>query len=147
MGYYPQMILSGRRLNNGMGSYIAKQLIKLLIHNEKNIKGSKVLVLGITFKENCPDIRNSKVIDVIKELRDYNVDVDVFDPWADKVEVVEEFGIKLLEYGPVDSDYDGILLAVSHNEFLPLVKGWELEDTVLFDVKSFLPREKVTARL
>jgi len=147
VGYYPQMILSGRRLNNGMGSYIAKQMIKLLIHSDKNIKGSNILVLGITFKENCPDIRNTRVIDVVRELRDYQVNVDIFDPWASFEEVKQSFGLSMLKERPDLNKYDGLMLAVAHHEFLELFEDWEQPETVVFDVKSALPREITTARL
>ena len=147
-GYYPQMILAGRRLNNGMGSYIAKQFIKLLIHKEHTIKGSRVLILGITFKENCPDIRNSKVPTIYKELVDYNLNVDVYDPWANPAEVYEEFGINLLPKENLDfEEYEGIILAVSHKEFLELVTADIKKDACIYDVKSFLPKEIVDERL
>ncbi len=148
VGYYPQMILAGRRLNNGMGTYIGKQCIKLLIHNGHAIKDAKVLVLGITFKENCPDIRNSKVPTIINELKDYSLSVDVCDPWANAEEVKDEFGISLLDTDKVNfEDYDGIVLAVSHREFLDFIPEGLSEKVVIFDVKSFLPKNRVTARL
>jgi UDP-N-acetyl-D-galactosamine dehydrogenase len=148
VGYYPQMILAGRRLNNGMGSYIAKQFIKLLIHRDRAIKGARALILGITFKENCPDIRNSKVITIIEELQDFNVEVDVYDPWADSEEVYHEFGVSLINKGDIDfSSYSGIVLAVSHREFQGFIPESISKDVTIFDVKSFLPKEQVTARL
>ena len=148
VGYYPQMILAGRRLNNGMGSYIAKQFIKLLISHDKVVKNSKVLVLGITFKENCPDIRNSKVITIIEELQDYSLEVDVCDPWADAEEVQEEFGITLMKNEDINfKDYDGIVLAVSHKEFLDFIPEGLQDKVVVYDVKSCLPKDQITARL
>ncbi len=152
VGYYPQMILSGRRLNNGMGSYVAKQFIKLLIHNEIAIKGARVLILGITFKENCPDIRNSKVISVVRELEDYSVAVDVFDPWADRKEVFHEFGLNLVDEERLNNnEYDGVLLAVSHREFHELVKkqyeNYSGKRPIIYDIKGVLPKSLVTARL
>jgi UDP-N-acetyl-D-galactosamine dehydrogenase len=148
MGYYPQMILAGRRLNNGMGTYIGKQFIKLLIHKNLPIRGAKALVLGVTFKENCPDIRNSKVPTIIEELEDYNLDVDVFDPWASPEEVKHEFGYELLKEEDIDfSKYSGIILAVSHKEFEGFIPEAVFENNTVFDVKSFLPKDKVTARL
>jgi len=147
LGYHPQVILSGRRVNDNMGMFVANKLVKLLIAKNHVISKSKVLILGITFKENCPDIRNSKVIDIVKELQQFNINVDVFDPHADKHEVAEEYGVKLID--SIQKSYDGIILAVSHQEFL----GIELEklksssSSVILDTKSFLDRSLVDARL
>jgi UDP-N-acetyl-D-galactosamine dehydrogenase len=147
LGYHPQVILSGRRVNDNMGMFVANKLIKLLIAKNHVISKSNVLVLGITFKEDCPDIRNSKVIDIVKELQQFNIDVEVFDPHADKHEVGEEYGIKLID--SIDNTYDGIILAVSHQVFL----GLELDklkssnSSVIFDTKSFLDRSLIDARL
>ena len=147
LGYHPQVILSGRRLNDTMGIFVANKLVKLLIAKNHVISKSKVLVLGITFKEDCPDIRNSKVIDIIKELQQFNIDVEVFDPHADKHEVGEEYGIKLID--SIENTYNGIILAVSHQVFL----GLELDklkssnSSVIFDTKSFLDRSLIDARL
>jgi UDP-N-acetyl-D-galactosamine dehydrogenase len=147
LGYHPQVILSGRRVNDNMGMFVANKLVKLLIAKNYVISKSKVLVLGITFKEDCPDIRNSKVIDIVKELQQFNIDVEVFDPHADKHEVGEEYGIKLID--SIENTYDGIILAVSHQVFL----GLELDklkssnSSVIFDTKSFLDRSLIDARL
>lgn len=147
LGYHPQVILSGRRVNDNMGVFVANKLVKLLIAKDHVISKSNVLVLGITFKENCPDIRNSKVIDIITELQQFNLNVDVFDPHANEHEVSEEYGITLIN--KVDNTYDGIILAVAHKEFLEL----DLESlkssnsSVIFDTKSFLVRRDVNARL
>ena len=147
LGYHPQVILSGRRVNDNMGMFVANKLVKLLIAKNHVISKSNVLVLGITFKEDCPDIRNSKVIDIVKELQQFNINVDVFDPHADKHEVGEEYGIKLIE--SIENTYDGIILAVSHQVFL----GLELDklkssnSSVIFDTKSFLDRSLIDARL
>ena len=147
LGYHPQVILSGRRVNDNMGMFVANKLVKLLIAKNHVISKSKVLVLGITFKEDCPDIRNSKVIDIVKELQQFNIDVEVFDPHADKHEVGEEYGIKLID--SIENTYDGIILAVSHQVFL----GLELDklkssnSSVIFDTKSFLDRSLIDARL
>jgi UDP-N-acetyl-D-glucosamine/UDP-N-acetyl-D-galactosamine dehydrogenase len=147
LGYHPQVILSGRRVNDNMGMFIANKVVKLLIDKNKLIAQSKVLVLGITFKENCPDIRNSKVIDVISELRQFNILVDVYDPHANKFEVIEEYGIQLID--SINSKYDGIILAVSHNEYLNLVFDDLKKDrnSILFDIKGFLNRNLVDSRL
>lgn len=147
LGYHPQVILSGRRVNDNMGMFVANKLVKLLIAKNHMISKSNVLVLGITFKEDCPDIRNSKVIDIVKELQQFNINVDVFDPYANKLEVFEEYGIQLID--STNSKYDGIILAVSHNEFLNLDFD-ELKkhsDSILFDIKGFLPRKLVDSRL
>lgn len=147
LGYHPQVILSGRRVNDNMGIFVANKLVKLLIAKNHVISKSKVLVLGITFKEDCPDIRNSKVIDIVNELQQFNINVEVFDPHADKKEVGEEYGIKLID--SLENTYDGIILAVSHQVFL----GLELDklkssnSSVIFDTKSFLDRSLIDARL
>lgn len=146
LGYYPQVILSGRRVNDNMGIFVANKLVKLLIKKGHKIDGCKVLILGVTFKENCPDIRNSRVIDVYNELKEFGIDVDVYDPWADKHEVSEEYGIQLLDQ--LGTDYEGILLCVSHNEFasfnIDALKG---EDAVIYDIKSFWDKSFSDARL
>ena len=147
LGYHPQVILSGRRVNDNMGMFVANKLVKLLIAKNHVISKSKVLVLGITFKEDCPDIRNSKVIDIIKELEQFNINVDVFDPHADQHEVEEEYGIELINF--IDSKYDAIVLAVSHQDFKHLdfnnIKA--SSDSIIFDIKGFLDRNLVDARL
>ena len=147
LGYYPQVILSGRRVNDNMGNFIASKVIKLLISKNHLISTSKILILGLTFKENCPDIRNSKVIDIIKELQQFNLVVDVFDPYADHNQVYDEYGIKLLS--KVESKYEGIVLAVSHTSFkhLDINSLRSGESTIIFDIKSFLDRGMVNARL
>jgi UDP-N-acetyl-D-galactosamine dehydrogenase len=148
-GYNPEIILAGRKMNDSMGSYVATETVKMMIKKGATIKGSKALVLGITFKENCPDIRNSRVIDIIHELESYDIKVDVYDPWASKEEVKHEYTIDLIdEFGSLDSDYEAIILAVSHNEFLDLkLDQLKSESGVIFDVKSLLPRDAVDARL
>lgn len=135
VGYHPEMILAGRRVNDGMGIYVANQVIKLMIKKGTKIEGSKVLVLGITFKENCPDIRNSRVIDVISELQEFGCNVDVADYWADKKEVKEEYNLDLQNNVQFD-DYQAVVLAVAHDEY----KKLELDDRsqVVFDLKSIL---------
>ncbi len=140
LGYNPEIILAGRRLNDNMGIYVANQVVKLMIRKGKKVEGSRVLVLGITFKENCPDIRNSRVIDVIRELHDFGCVLDVFDPWADAAEVFEEYGFGMLPFDqePVICDYDAVVLAVAHHQFV----GMPLCPTstqVVYDIKSILP--------
>ena len=135
IGYNPEIILAGRRLNDNMGIYVANQVIKLMIKKGHKIEGSKVLVLGITFKENCPDIRNSRVIDVIEELQEFGCNIDSYDPWADSKEVEHEYNLKLSEELDI-SRYEAIVLAVAHNEFKQL--KLKTSDNVVFDIKSIL---------
>jgi UDP-N-acetyl-D-glucosamine/UDP-N-acetyl-D-galactosamine dehydrogenase len=146
LGYYPQVILSGRRVNDNMGIFVANKLIKLLIKNGHKIEGSNVLILGITFKENCPDIRNSRVVDVYHELKEFGVNVTVHDPYADIHEVEEEYGITITS--ELSSKYDGILLAVSHDEYKTLnLENYKNNNAVVFDIKSMWNKETVDARL
>jgi UDP-N-acetyl-D-galactosamine dehydrogenase len=148
-GYNPEIILAGRKMNDSMGSYVAQETVKMMIKKGARIKGAKALVLGITFKENCPDIRNSRVIDIIEEFQSYDVEVDVYDPWASAEEVKHEYGLNLLcSYEELKGNYDSIILAVSHKEFLELdLQKFKSDIGVIFDVKSMLPRESVDARL
>ncbi|WP_340155942.1 nucleotide sugar dehydrogenase [uncultured Winogradskyella sp.] len=148
-GYNPEIILAGRKMNDSMGGYVATETVKMMIKKGATIKGSKVLVLGITFKENCPDIRNSRVIDIIEELETYHVNVDVYDPWASAEEVKHEYNLDLInDFSQLGSDYDAVILAVSHNEFLKLdITKLKSQTGVVFDVKSLLPIESIDARL
>ena len=148
-GYNPEIILAGRKMNDSMGTYVATETVKMMIKKGSIIKGSNVLVLGITFKENCPDIRNSRVIDIIEELLSYHVKVDVYDPWASKEEVKHEYGLDIkLSKAELKLDYDAIILAVAHNEFLDLsLENLKSDNCVVFDVKSFLPSDRVDSRL
>lgn len=148
VGYNPEIILAGRRLNDNMGIYVANQVIKLMIKNGYKIDGAKVLILGITFKENCPDIRNSRVIDVIQEFKEFGCSVDVYDPWADKEEVKREYGIDLLE----DLDhktYATSVVAVAHDEFqeLDVSKLKNGKEAIVYDLKSVLESDEVNGRL
>lgn len=147
LGYYPQVILSGRRINDNMSSFIANKLIKLLIQSEKKVKDSSVLILGFTFKENCPDTRNTKVIDVYKELIEFGLNVDVFDSHANKKQVLNDYNINLIEK-PVKG-YDAILLAVAHEDFkfLDYESLRNSPESFIYDIKSYLPREIVKSRL
>ncbi len=147
IGYHPQIILAGRRTNDEMGLFVANKVVKLLIHKGHRVKGSKALILGITFKENCPDIRNSRVIDVINELKEFGIKVDVYDPWADEEEVKREYGIDLLQTDPDFSKYDSIILAVAHDEFKGLDYSAIPNTAVVFDIKGVLPKEFVDKRL
>jgi UDP-N-acetyl-D-galactosamine dehydrogenase len=147
LGYYPEVIHSGRRINDNMGEFIANKVVKLMIQKNHTIKGAKVLVLGITFKENCPDLRNSKVIDVIRELKEFGADLDCFDPQADATEVLLEYQLEMVsEISTVP--YSAIVLAVAHKEFLDYNYNEKLtKNGILFDVKSVLPKEMVSGRL
>lgn len=148
VGYNPEIILSGRRMNDSMGKYVANEVIKLMLNKEAKVKNGKALVLGITFKENCPDTRNTKAIDVIAELQSYNMTVDVCDPWANKDQVKTLFGIDLLRCEEIKSTYDCIVLAVSHKEFLEIdLNSLKNEPAIIFDVKSFLPTNLIDGRL
>tara|TARA_R100000935_G_scaffold1517_1_gene4861 strand:+ start:42355 stop:43641 length:1287 start_codon:yes stop_codon:yes gene_type:complete len=144
-GYNPEIILAGRRMNDGMGNYVAQEVVKLMIQKECKVKNGHVLLMGITFKENCPDIRNSKVIDVIENLRKYNLHIDVYDPWANATEVYNEFGLHLLtSTDQLKENYEAVVMAVGHKQFsdFPFEKHLA-SPSVVFDVKGFLPKEKV----
>jgi UDP-N-acetyl-D-galactosamine dehydrogenase len=147
IGYHSQVILAGRKINDNMGAFVANKVVKLMIKKGINVNTSKALVLGITFKENCPDIRNSKVIDIITELHDFGVHVDVFDPMADAHEVTEEYGIQLL--GALQNGiYDTIIMAVNHSQFADLnIKAIGKPNLVVYDVKSTLPKTVTDGRL
>lgn len=148
VGYNPEIILAGRRLNNSIGPFVAVEMIKMIMKAGKVVNQSTVLVMGITFKENCPDIRNSRVIDIIRELEDFDVKVDVYDPWANPNEVMDEYGIDLIPEESLKKEkYEGVIFAVAHNEFANIdLKNLE-GNPLIYDVKSKLPRETVNARL
>jgi UDP-N-acetyl-D-galactosamine dehydrogenase len=147
LGYYPQVILSGRRVNDMMAVFIANKIIKLMVKKGRRVESGRALILGITFKENCPDIRNSKVVDIYKELTEFGMKVDVYDPHANKEEVKEEYGLSLVDN--ISRQYDAILVAVAHNEFLSIdynaLKNGH--DAVVFDAKAILDRSLVDGRL
>ena len=147
LGYHPEVILSGRRVNDNMSAFVANKMIKMLIKAGKQIKGSKVLILGVTFKENCPDIRNSKVADVYSELKEFGLEVDAYDCEANTIEVKQEYGIDLLD--EIKEKYDGILLAVAHNKFsmIDIQSLKKNSKSIVFDLKGFLPRNMVNSRL
>ena len=155
VGYFPEVIHSGRRINDNMGAFIASKVVKLMIAKNQTVKGAKALVLGITFKENCPDLRNSKVIDVVHELQSYGVDVDVVDPHAQPEEVEHEYQLVMNSWsdlqtqGPANpTKYAAVILAVSHKEFLEMdVRQFMLPEAVLYDVKAVLPHTWVDGRL
>jgi UDP-N-acetyl-D-galactosamine dehydrogenase len=147
LGYHPAVILSGRKVNNQMSSFVASKMVKLMIQKGYQIKNANVLILGITFKENCPDIRNTKAVAVYQELKSYNMNVDIYDPWADKEEVRSEYGVVLLSELKAE-EYQGVILAVSHNEFLEIdFAALKESGTLIFDTKAFIDRALVDARL
>jgi UDP-N-acetyl-D-glucosamine/UDP-N-acetyl-D-galactosamine dehydrogenase len=150
VGYHPEMILAGRRLNDSMGGYVASQTIKLMIGKNINPVDSRVLVLGLAFKENCPDVRNTKVADVVKELESYRCRVSVYDPWVSAAEAEHEYGIKIVAE-PERGAYDAIVLAVAHREFVELgaegIKRLGTPNLVIYDIKSALPKDQVDGRL
>ena len=149
-GYHPQVILAGRRINDGMGGYIAQELVKSMIRREIQVRGARVLVMGLTFKENCPDLRNTRVIDIVRELAEYEIEVDVHEPWADPAEAQAEYGVApvaTLEAGA----YDAIVVAVAHNEFKEMgvdaIRALGKPDAVLYDVKAMFPQGAADLRL
>lgn len=150
MGYHPEVILAGRRINDGMGAYIAGQMVKAMLRRRIQVDGARVLVLGFAFKENCPDLRNTKVIDVVTELRDYGIEVDVYDPWVATEDARREYGLDLVK-SPEHGRYDGILLAVAHREFADLsvqgIRAWGRRNHVVYDLKHILPAEASDIRL
>jgi UDP-N-acetyl-D-galactosamine dehydrogenase len=147
LGYTPQVILSGRRVNENMGVFVASKVVKMLIANGSAVKGEKALILGFAFKENCPDVRNTKVVDIYTELQQFGMDVHVYDPWAIAAEVQEEYGITL-EKTLQDADYKAIIIAVAHNEFLTLDYAmYKEKGAIIFDTKSFIDRRFANARL
>jgi UDP-N-acetyl-D-glucosamine/UDP-N-acetyl-D-galactosamine dehydrogenase len=150
VGYNPEMILAGRRLNDSMGAYVADQVSKLMTKKRIHVVDADVLIMGLTFKENCPDLRNTRVVDLVEEFETFNCNVDVYDPWVDKNEAVHEYGIKPIDQ-PVKGKYDAILLAVAHNEFKELssrqIKAFGKDNHVLYDIKYLLNANEVDGRL
>ncbi len=150
IGHNPEVILAGRRINDEMGAYVAGQVIKLMIRGKRQVSGARALVMGLAFKENCPDLRNSRAIDVIRELESYDVDVDVYDPWVDPDEAQEEYGIKLIET-PAPGSYDAVVLTVGHGDFASMgaegLRKFCSPGGILFDVKYVLPATAVDGRL
>lgn len=147
--YNPEIILAGRRLNDSMGKFVAQETIKMMLKKGKEVKNANVLVLGITFKENCPDIRNSRAIDVVRELQDYQLNVDVYDPWASPDEVQAEYGLDLIsKIENTSTKYDAVLAVVAHNEFKDLdLQKYTNEDALIYDVKAIYPKDKSDLRL
>jgi len=146
-GYHPEIILAGRRMNDGMGKYVASEVVKLMVQKDIKVKGSKILVLGISFKENCPDVRNTKAVDVIRNLQSYGTNVVIYDPWAAPEEVDHEYKLATTKQLPADT-YDAVVLAVAHQEFLGIDYSKILKDKgILYDVKGILSNKLVSGRL
>jgi len=149
VGYHPEMILAGRRLNDGMGVYVVSQLVKKMLKNRIQVEGANVLVMGLTFKENCPDLRNTKVTDIITELKEYNINVDITDPWCSSDQAEHEYSLSLIK--PEQNKYDAIILAVAHDEFKELgiknIRKLGKENHVLYDLKYLFSKESVDMRL
>ncbi|MCL6234472.1 Vi polysaccharide biosynthesis UDP-N-acetylglucosamine C-6 dehydrogenase TviB [Acinetobacter sp. ANC 5579] len=150
IGYNPEIILAGRRLNDGMGAYVVTQLVKAMLKKRIQVEEAKVLILGLSFKENCPDIRNTRIIDIVKELQEYHVNVDVYDPWVDAAEAEHEYGIRPVQ-APAQGEYDAVILAVAHEQFKDMgvetIRALGKEDHVLYDLKYVLSQAESDLRL
>jgi UDP-N-acetyl-D-galactosamine dehydrogenase len=147
-GYHPEIILAGRRMNDSMGKYVATEVVKLMIRNEIPVKNSKILMLGITFKENCPDIRNTKATDIYHELISYGIEVDIYDPWASPQEVLHEYGIKITTQLNEATNYGAVILAVAHQKFMEIdMLDFKNRGAIIYDVKGILSRDLINARL
>lgn len=150
VGYHPAMILAGRRLNDEMGKYVASRVIKLMLRKNIDVAGARILIMGLSFKENCPDLRNTKVVDIIAEFRDYGLEVEVYDPWVDPLDARNEYGLEMLN-SPKKQSYDAIVLAVGHQNFSALsveqIKAFTKSRSVIFDVKNVLPASLVDGSL
>lgn len=148
MGYHPEIILAGRRLNDSMGAYVADEVVKKMLKKGIQVVGGNILVLGFTFKENCPDVRNTRVIDIVNHLKSYHLNVDIHDPWADPAEVAHEYGVESNRSFPSGKHYDAVILAVAHKEFnLNTAKSICKENCVLYDVKGLWDKNEVDGRL
>ncbi|MBT8346165.1 MAG: Vi polysaccharide biosynthesis UDP-N-acetylglucosamine C-6 dehydrogenase TviB [Desulfofustis sp.] len=145
VGYHPAMILAGRRLNDEMGKYVADRVIKLMLQKKIEVSGAKILIMGLSFKENCPDLRNTKVIDIIEEFRDYGLEVEVYDPWVDHEDARLEYGIEIIAF-PAEGRYDGVVLTVGHQDFIDMdfkqIRSFMKDQAILFDVKNILPPQE-----
>ncbi|MDE2420941.1 MAG: Vi polysaccharide biosynthesis UDP-N-acetylglucosamine C-6 dehydrogenase TviB [Gammaproteobacteria bacterium] len=150
IGYHPEIILAGRRLNDSMGAYVATQLVKAMLKKKIQVDGARVLVMGLTFKENCPDLRNTKIVDILAELKEYNIAVDVYDPWVDAAEAKHEYDLSVIE-APQSEQYDGIILAVAHEQFKQMsethVRSFGRKSHVLYDLKYILNKAQSDIRL
>jgi len=150
-GYHPEMILAGRRINDNMGIYVASRVVRLMVQKSISMPNARILVMGITFKENCPDVRNTRVVDVVEELKGYGSQIDIYDPWANPDEVLAEYGLNITTELPAAGQYDAIVIAVSHREFFAMtladIRALGKEQHVLYDIKNVLPVTEVDGRL
>lgn len=150
IGYHPQVILSGRQINDGMGAFVAGSVVKMLTRKRIHVVGANILILGLAFKEDCPDLRNTRVVDIIKELENYHANIAIYDPWVNKQEALHEYGITPIDH-PEKAQYDAIILAVAHSQFIELgvetIRSFGTQEHILYDIKSVLPKERVDARL
>ena len=150
IGYNPEIILAGRRLNDSMGEYVSTQLIKTMIKKRIQVEGAKVLILGLSFKENCPDVRNTKIIDIVHELQEYNIEVDIYDPWVNAAAAQHEYGVSPIDM-PLANQYDGIILAVAHQQFIKMgidtIRSFGKEAHILYDLKYIFAKEDTDIRL
>jgi UDP-N-acetyl-D-galactosamine dehydrogenase len=150
IGYHPEIILAGRRLNDSMGAYVVAQLVKAMMQRRIQVDGARILVMGLTFKENCPDLRNTRVVDIVAELKEYNCQVDVYDPWISAEEAEHEYGITPIAKLPTDA-YDGIIVAVAHHQFKAMgesaIRALGKKAHVLYDLKYILPADASDLRL
>jgi UDP-N-acetyl-D-galactosamine dehydrogenase len=151
LGYHPEVILAGRRINDNMARHVADETVKLMLRKGLPVLGSRVLVLGLTFKENCPDVRNTKVVDIVRTLQGYNAHVDVYDPWIDVDEAEREYGLRCLRDVPPPGAFAAVVLAVAHRQFVELgetgIQAFGQPGAVLYDVKSVLPLGAADGRL
>ena len=150
IGYHPEIILAGRRLNDGMGAYVVSQLVKAMLKRRITVEGARVLVMGLTFKENCPDLRNTRIVDIVKELGEYNIQADVYDPWVDVAEAQHEYGLTPID-APRQGAYDAIIVGVAHEQFKAMgadaIRALGKKDHVVYDLKYVLPRDAADLRL
>jgi len=150
IGYHPEIILAGRRLNDGMGAYVVSQLVKAMLKRRITVEGARVLIMGLTFKENCPDLRNTRIVDIVKELGDYNIQADVFDPWVDVAEAQHEYGLTPID-APKPGAYDAIIVGVAHQQFKDMgadaIRGLGKPEHVVYDLKYVMPRNAADLRL
>jgi UDP-N-acetyl-D-galactosamine dehydrogenase len=150
IGYHPQIILAGRRLNDSMGVYVVGQLVKAMTKRRLQVNGARIMVMGLAFKENCPDLRNTRIVDIVKELQEYNCHVDVFDPWVSAEEALHEYGISTI-CQPIPANYDAIIVAVAHTQFrdmgVKVIRSFGKPDHVLYDLKYLFPAQDSELRL
>jgi len=150
LGYHPEIILAGRRINDGMGAYVCSQLVKAMLKKRIHVEKAKVLVMGLTFKENCPDLRNTRIVDILQELKEYDIQADVYDPWVAPEDAQQEYKVTLIDE-PQPETYDAIIIAVAHRQFREMspenIHRFGKQNHVLYDLKHVLPRERSDLRL